>query len=174
MNQTRAKKPISPAELWFCGAMLGLVAMFFAAMGYLEEAPKFERLRRDGLTVNTEVLRKINFTTSCEPNRKGIARTCRTRELHVRFPEPNSITSSWRYGSVSVSETVYAASLVGQTVPVVYLLYGSTDLWLAADVQNFSMLWYNLLGAVGVFGLIFCSIKAVLSLRRTKKGKSYA
>lgn len=174
MKSPRAKKPISPAELWFCGGLLGLVAVFFAAMGYLEEAPKFERLRRDGVTVNAEVLRKINFTRSCEPTRKGIARTCRIREFHVRYLIANTTNVSWQYGAVDVSQEVFDATKEGQQVSVMYLREGSTDLRLSEDVQNYSPIWYTLLGVVGVFATLFCTIKAILALRQTLRGKAHA
>ena len=174
MNQTRVKKPVSPTELWFCGALLGLVALCFTLFGWLEEVPRIEKLRRFGVTVNALVQNKVNFTKLCEPNRKGIARTCQITELYVRFLVPSAPNSSLRYGSVSVSKAVYETSQIGQTVPIIYLLEGSTDLWLAADVQNFTMLWYNLLGVFGAFAVVFCTIQTVLALRRAQKGKIYA
>jgi hypothetical protein len=174
MNQTRAKKPISPAELWFCGGLLGVVALMFAVFGYLEQAPKFERLRRDGLTVNAEVLRKINFTKSCEPTRKGIARTCRTREFHLRYLIASVNDVTWQYASVDVSQTVFDATREGQQVPVVYLREGPNEVRLVTDVQNYSPIWYALLGVIGGLTVFFCTIKAVLAMRQTQKGKSYA
>jgi hypothetical protein len=174
MNQTRAKKPISPAELWFCGAMLGLVAVFFAVMDYLKEAPKFERLRRAGVTVNAEVLRKINFAKSCEPTRKGIARTCRIRKFHVRYLIDNTTNLSWQYGSVDVTQGVFDATREGQKISVMYLREGPTDLQLSEDVQNYSPIWYTLLGIGGGLAMVFCTIKALLALRQPLKGKSHA